>query len=582
MELEWTEPQTLEIRFPAGTVANLKLDFSRLETSEHLRSLAMDVFENSTGPGGSWGSYNTIRRAFSALLRFFRTVPRSADGYPDTDHATQFIQSLPTSARPNTLTVLRKLFKDDPQAPESLRRWLDVQKSVKPPRTKKRSLTTDQFIKVQTESMADLRAAVRRVESGWQRIDREDSPKEWANNYERHIDTYLNEIAQNGDIARRKRGSTKAFMSARFREYCTRLGPSDKAAANLFAMLYPLADDLAAATLALSSICGWNLSIAPQLQVTDVKTTRTPTSKTIHTVTLRKPRRGAFNTWTETYIDDGPLSKGRVISLILRLTAGVRRTFQKTGDPRTELLAYIPLTLNKKSRHSSGSPILTLNEIDDRAIVTHLNLWLEKWNELIDTLPSDFRKYFVASSHPQGHNAEENLSYVRERGLSSDLILRLSAGLESAIGISNATVLNRDTIAAEDLWNKAADRAQIESINSESTDSGPSGCIDPNNNPDTAEPCDSGFLTCITCKNAVILRRHLPSCIALRDYLAILSDTLAPGLWTPTHTNALAALNQLLEPNRFFDTALLEASRTVVDDQHLLLAKAITNNNWLI
>ncbi|WP_138253913.1 hypothetical protein [Nesterenkonia salmonea] len=105
-------------------------------------------------------------------------------------------------------------------------------------------------------------------------------------------------------------------------------------------------------------------------------------------------------------------------------------------------------------------------------------------------------------------------------------------------------------------------------------------CQDHDHFPGTDEPCRASFLTCFTCRNAVVLKRHLPRIMALVDHLNALRAVTPATVWESRFAVHLARASSLTEPGRYFSNRDVDGARAVVTEDDRLAVKRLMAREW--
>lgn len=101
----------------------------------------------------------------------------------------------------------------------------------------------------------------------------------------------------------------------------------------------------------------------------------------------------------------------------------------------------------------------------------------------------------------------------------------------------------------------------------EVTETGWSGCSDPDHNPATGKACDATLLTCLHCSNCLITNSHLPHLLALNQTLLERRDQMPQADWWARYGPAWVALTNDVLPR--FTPAEVAAADPVTNPVNL-------------
>ncbi len=87
-----------------------------------------------------------------------------------------------------------------------------------------------------------------------------------------------------------------------------------------------------------------------------------------------------------------------------------------------------------------------------------------------------------------------------------------------------------------------------------------SSCLDIDHHPETGRRCESSFLTCLRCPNALVTERHLPALLALADLVAQKLEAMTVADWCGAHGATWLIITRMILP-RFTQAQQDAASR---------------------
>lgn len=569
--------EVLRVTPPNGPPFNL--DFGKVETGASFRGALLSRTAELVGPSGSWGSEETVRFALTALRSFFRGLDVKASGdLTGLIYRKRLLSWSPSVRRKRHMALRAILANVAGVSPDTIRAIESLSTSRN--RTGPGIALTDGQVESLRETCFDtVRDALARVRRGWAVVE----ALRRGEIDEAHPDftyaQFLDEVSSTGDIARRfPSDPTKRIVpiSVARRLYPTG-NPRARTMFPLWADLYPTTSEIAAALLGLIITCGWNLSVATSLTTDEIsRVDARDGSEPVHLrVRLHKPRRGPESDWTETYSDNGPRSKARLLQTVLGLTEGVRQTMSDTGRETNALL----VSLAKGFMGLGEPPFMVLGDAGPRTVMNYLSKWRDEHPELDFATPRALRSFFTTRVHPQGHSLSTNLDYnLKDPTVRKAIQPVVASALEGHYKDIQARVLAAASATLGDLPERH--RNALDEVNSGARDTVVAACLDHNHHPDTNEPCRASFLTCFTCKNAVVLKRHLPRITALHDHLEHLRTVVQPGVWSDRFAMHHSRVGSLLQPDRHFSAADIGTARHSITDLDRERAARLMNRIW--
>lgn len=561
------------------------VDFAAYPCGQPLQQTLAERAHALTRGSGTWNSLVTMDGGLQAVRSLLRQRHCQSAGDLAGSDLRRLRMALSPSARANTSRVLRTFFRDFEGLSDDFRRSLEV--IPRTPKdggiTTKGGLREDQVELVRRRAIEELRNARDRIRSGWALVDRFQAGAIPHSHPDHAYAKVLHEIATTGDIA--DRYPSRHAQRRVPREVLNRLhgpGTTRTSAYGCFESLFMTSNEGAAALIALTATCGWNLSVATSVSTADLtRVDARDGSEPVHLrVSLNKPRRGGVDTWSETYVDTGPRSKFFVINLIYECTVGARRVQRALGVNEEALLVVLPRNLNAMRHATTAAPLFALTALDRRTVAEHLAKWRAANDDLEFASPRWLRQHFITVTHPQGHSPAMHGDYV----LADDLVRRdavptIEQGIAEAMHSLEATLVDNVIAKAEDAPIAAA-RGSLEVLNAGGLDAVVAACQDPDKNPATGKRCDVSLLMCFACRNAVVLRRHLPRNWALWERLDTLRTVTDAATWRDQWSGHYERLSDLLTPDRYFDAGTLEHARTARSPADERVVERLLQRGW--
>lgn len=559
------------------------LDFAPVDVGPDLRKALVERFMDLGGPSGSWGAQTTITNALVAVRSFFSDLGVVDAGDLSGLMYRERLMSWSHSLRHRRHIYLRSVLPMLPGISTECARVIESTTVTEPEwQAAGEALTDEEIESLRLTCFDSVRDALVRVKRGWDVVAAFQRGEYDEGHPDYEYARFLDEVARTGDVADRYPGSAshrRVPLSVYRRLYPP--GHAKKLTVfPLWANLFPTPAEAAAAVLGLTITCGWNLAPALTLNVSDVnRVDARDGSEPLHIrVRLNKPRRGVVSEWTETYTDNGPRSKARLIQMILELTEGARRTLREVGHPTDALLVCLSSHLNAAGVNPRPVPLTVLVDASARTVMTYLANWRGQRPELDFATPRRLRSYFATQVHPQGHSLNTNTDYnLNDPTVKTAVQPVIAATLEDHFRAVQARVVS-GAATVNDLPEDSRD--VLEEVNSGARDTVASACVDHGNAPDTHEPCRASFLTCFTCTNAVVLKRHLPGIVALHDHLEGLRAVTPAHIWDSRFAAHHARIASLLVPGKYFSTVDLLAAREAVTDPDRERIRKLMDRKW--
>ncbi len=534
---------------------------------------------------GTWGSPRTVVTALTALRSLFRDA--GVVGIEDLTPRMwrEELLRLSQSTREARAGQLGTFFSGMDGLPTEFVRAVEATRVVRTdPEEVGEQLSDAQIEMLRQVCFDTIRDALDRVRAGWQLVAQYRSGTV-GDPTDREYAAVLDEIARTGDIADRfpsephRRRVSRAALD---RMYPGRSVATTASTMPAFRALYPTTTEIAACAFALVVTCGWNLSTALNLLVSDItRLDARDGSEPVHLrVRLSKGRLGQVTDWTESYFDRGARSKARLVMMVQELTEGARQTLAAVGHPNEHLLVCLTGALQGGAQTATGCPLHALADSASSTVMTYLANWRDKHPELAFATPRSLRHYFVTREHPQGHSLDMNADYVlRDPRVRVEAQPVIAAGIQAAFDDVVARVVASDVASPADAP-KASGLGVLDEVNDGRRDTVAAACQDFDHFPDTNEPCRASFLTCFACRNAVVLKRHLPRILALRDHLDLLRTMTDPAVWAGRFAVHYARVSSLTEPTRFFSAADIDAASNAVTDNDRQIVKRLMAREW--
>ena len=576
-------PLTLRLAEYRRPTHDFVLRFDTLDCGPEFQRVLAVRFSELVSGDGTWNSKATVELGFRAVKALLRTVPLDRPSDLQASQWNSFLLSMSPSVRSAYGQSVKAVLRVLPGITESALHAIETGYVGRSPAEVSGIVLSDAQIEtLRATCFETLRAAKARVTASWMLVDDFRAGRITPDSDDYLYAQTLDEIARTGDIARRYPSSPSLRVIPP--TVLKRLnGSATKRTPYLaYKALYLTAGEGAAAVMGLTITCGWNLSVALNLTTSDIsRVDARDGSEPVHLrVTLTKPRRGAVSTWSETYFDNGARSKARMIMMLLEATEGARRTLASVGHPTDAVLVVLSGGLNSGRQTPSGIPLFTLADVHLRTVLAHLAGWRKDHPELDFATARALRHYFVTQVHPQGHTAATNTEYaLQDPRVRQDAQEAIAAGLEAALDDVQARVTSRDFATAAEAP-IAANLGVLDALNAGHRDTVAAACQDPTSNPATGSPCEASFLTCFACKNAVILRRHLPRVVALIDHFELLRATTDEHTWSTRYQAHYARIRSLTSPGPYFSPDDLKRARDTVTAGDRNAVERLMRREW--
>lgn len=562
------------------------VDFATYPCGRSLQQALAKRAHALTRGSGTWNTIVTLDGGLGAVRSLL--AQRRCDSVSDLTSADvrRYWMSLSAASRARTGRSLKTFLSGMEELPEDVSRALRfIPTAANGGETKTKMTLSDQQVElVRRRAVDDLKRARDRIRSGWELVDRFQSGEIPEGHPEHAYAKVLHEIATTGDIADRYPSNHRQRRVPR--EVLTRIhGPGTTRTSThpCFASLFMTSNEGAAALIALTATCGWNLSVATTVSTEGMnRVDAGDGSEPVHLrVTLSKPRRGGVDTWSETYIDTGPRSKVYVINLIYECTVGARRVQRTLGVNEQALLVVLPDNLNAKRHATTAAPLFALNAVDRRTVADHLAKWRAGDDgDLGFVSPRWLRQHFVTVQHPQGHSPAMNDDYVlADERVRREALPTIEQGITEAMTSLRATLVN-DVVAKPEDAPIAAALGTLDLLNDGGLDAVVSACQNPDDSPITGGRCGASLLMCFACRNAVVLRRHLPRNWVLWERLEALRTAMDATTWSDRWSTHHARLSDLLTPDRYFDAETLEHARDARTDADVQVVRRLLQREW--
>ncbi|MFF2298535.1 hypothetical protein [Arthrobacter sp. NPDC058127] len=558
-----------------------RLRFCDLLCGDHLRAALAQRVLDLCSPFGTWNSPETAKTAFYMLGRFLKTgyFRELSDIKPN--NWKEFWLSLKPSMKVYAGSLRILLLGAEGLPPETVESMLALSGHTIPTGKPAASLNDADVESLRDKTWATLVAARDRIRAGWRLVQRFKSGMS-ASDPDYSYAAILTEIATQGDIQRRSSSRNQRYLPPDVLRRLYGGTRGQTTAMPLFEQLYLTSQEGAAALIALGITCGWNLSVAISLQSTEVRRidARDESEPEILGVRLRKPRRGAADTWSENYQDTGPRSKARLLQVLLECTEGARRTLKELGKPRHELLIVLPAHLVGVTQTETPSPLFPLSTVGYRAVLQHLSTWRENNPEYGSAGPRAVRQYFTSRVHPQGHKASTNSSYVlRDPVVRESSKSTIEDGIASAIAFLQATVIDANVVSAENAPIAAAAGTLLD-VNEKRNDTVIGACQNPKESGITGGPCTASLLLCFACRNAIVMSRHLPRIVLLFNRIDAIRSVTEEEDWAVNWSAHHSRLIDLLEPGKFFSESQIKSAPDAVTSEDIRMIERLLAREW--
>ncbi len=577
-----------------------ELDFCGVDVGDDLRRNLMDIVMARVGPTGKWRKL-TAQGGLWSLRTLFEGLGVTGAGEITYGKYLERLMSLPQGTRYTHHMRLRKVVQEIRGVdPEEKSRIIN-HRVPRPARDSSRHVVTEQeFVDLRRLCFESVQSALRRVKAGWAVVDSYRNGEYAEGTADWEYGTVLDEIARTGTLATRDpSNSGRILLPVSVRQ---RLYPGQSiarvSAFPLWSHLYPTSDETCAAVTGLIATCGWNATTLLRLHMTNITRVdpQDGTQAAEFHVLLDKPRLGPVSQWGENLHDgdwdegegdDAPESidarfevrgdkhsKGRLLTMVIELTEGGRRTLAAAGRPCDNLIIGLTDGLHRGSRTTTELPIHPWATYD--VAYFPMASWRKSTGHVWAT-PRALRHYFVVHVHPEGHVASMNLEYSLTDPTMKQLVQpSIAEVLESQFDGMMATVVTEDADIASQAPQVVA-RGVREDVESGQLDTLGSSCLDHDHNPETHAPCRVSFLDCFACKNAVVLKRHLPRNIAIYERLEFLRSYTPDAGWNRVYAIYHARVSSVLE--RYSQDDVEQAREVITDDDRDLVATLI-KDRW--
>ncbi|MDO0929021.1 hypothetical protein QQY24_27775 [Streptomyces sp. TG1A-8] len=278
----------------------------------------------------------------------------------------------------------------------------------------------------------------------------------------------------------------------------------------------------------------------------------------VHQVDTDKARRGRRRHASNTLVDVGEGSSGRVLRHVLELTASARTTLELLGRPSTKLLVG--------HRGLGGAENLRDYELG-KALDGAIRRWQQQVRAGGVDLPARVHAQALRHSAQAHHGRARNntqATHERDYQLQDEDVRAASRGAVE-LGLAQALAFARQTVAMRLVENvDAADEVSAELMAKEAgidmevarrivagrLRTPVASCADfLNSDHSTARtPCAVSFLLCFACRNAVATGRDLPRIAYLHQALESLRSAVKPAVWAADWATHHARIGGFLTP----------------------------------
>jgi hypothetical protein len=298
-------------------------DFSDADGPARLRDELVSAFAGFTVPEGTWRRRRTGRTAALVLRKFLRFILTldpppvfARDLTPGAWAAWRLVSPTERGARCN-IGVMRALLRRCDGLAPAVRAAVGRRTSGRPP------------VRECSYSPRGVPAHPRRGPALGRAAERG----------RLILGQLLDHIGRSGDVPPTRCGMAPGTVS-RARSPLPRSRSSGKnGRAAALARRFPTVEEIGALAVMLVCIEGWNASVIDEMPVPSQEPSGGLGSTTVWTVEVIKRRRRAGSTFaTNTVVDAGPGSSGRVMAQALAMTAPARATLASVGEPADLLL----------------------------------------------------------------------------------------------------------------------------------------------------------------------------------------------------------------------------------------------------
>jgi len=505
-------------------------DFQLLPVGDEMQAALADVWRRLTGLTGPWRSIASSKQGWQALQRFANWTERDAPIRRQSD-ITPALLAKWTLTRPRNSTgrrdkmiVARILRECDGLSAEALQSLCFRSTREK---TQTRAYSVDQARQIGADARRVFAQAERRIRMTLSKLD-----AEWLSDSGAEADPTEGRTLDSSEHSAQLPGSLRGIR-IRMRSI------AESTRAEEWKSLFLTGLEARSIQVLLCDEFGWNLSSIQRLGIPE---TTADEGVSLYHLRLEKRRRKSGRRFdTASLIDDGPQSRGRIITRILEATEPAREVLELQGGSRNDLVIW----RSRKAIASDDEGVMRSGMVTDggtwnRAFGYWVNF--KRLRRTFNVLRGGGPNQNTARTH---HEQYQSIEPVFQR----EMAPVIAAG-------ANAALLPATLI-----------RARVAEEDAPGDETATATCLDFEHSP-FSEPelaCRATFLLCFACPNAVIMPRHVPRATFLLDSLTALRTALPPMIWRRDWENHWARLTSLKD--QFFSGDSWEAYRSLVTNR---------------
>ncbi|MFJ4184137.1 hypothetical protein [Kitasatospora sp. NPDC089509] len=537
-------------------------DFGRLPVAEGIqRSLAALFAPHCVD--GRWSSHGTSTGVWRRVEAFVRFVSEHQPALPDLDALAPLVvrgwrERYLAHGDPDTVRRVCALLLEDPRLhggvlAEELSRRLPAAVSAT------QSYAEEEFAQITAAARKEFRAAWQRIQDSGTHLERwragafAEGTRPWV------AGEALDFLARTGEIPCWTDRKGYRTIHKKYREA---LG--GRSAEATWRRLFLSRTEAVALGVLLVAEHGWNLSVIDTARAPRASADPGEDGRPTYRIELLKRRRAPGRQWeTRNMTDDGPTSKGRLITRALEATRFARALVDERS-PGTDLLVVWRAAAHKAEaraghgldRHPPVGPFRFGLQSSDGA----------EWARRHGFPGSPFRRArrTVNALHRRepGQNSQDthDRHYVlTDRRVQEQAIEVIAAGAQDAADRARAAVLAARLAPGPDTDDNQVAIADCSDFAHGLVPAPGGGCAAP-------------FLLCLGCANARIHPGHHPRLAHLHDALENLRSALAPTVWARDWADAHGRLDDLRER---LGPGLWAAARAAVGDTDRTIVHAL-------
>ena len=530
--------------------------FATVTGPESLTRELVDAFEVMTGPAGTWrrpSTWTEGAQAIRYLLRHLATRRPQPKSIADLTPARWATLVLSGPAGRCYADALRPLLLTCQTLPPQTRAVLTRRQNRRRAAPPQSSYSAAELRRIRVAATHTVQNAARRLAHAERLIADTRNPA--ADNP--GLAECLTHLARTGALPRTASG---AYLHPRALRAAG--GPIPT-----IGMVFPTVAEMGALAVLLAATLGWNAGVIFEMRVPTERPDDHDQDLPTLTAALDKPRRPivARHT-TNTLVDAGPGSSGRVMNLAIEMTHTARTVLAAQVSPTDRLL------VTRRDKTGRDGRLFTLG-VPQAAVgywSASAGLLDDHGAPLAITLQTLRRTVIVLRGARQHSDTTHERTYLsRDRRVREESRDVVEEGTGNAVAHAHATMrLLTDTDDGPD-GRIAGGRT---ALTSGRRDTALGSCTDYEHSPFTpAGPCAVSFLLCLACPNAVATARHLPRLVHLHDALEQLRGSVPGSVWEADWAAHWSRLTDLLDRHATIDERsnarrqLTDTDRAIID-----------------